>query len=90
MHFTRLRETGDAARFDGIYFTVGNDPTELSIRDAALRYGIRANDTDRPEHSWLGKRKLTHTLECERIVGKTVFVSHTIRGYNIFRQSKVM
>lgn len=90
MHFTRLRATGDVRRFDGIYFTVGCSPEEFFMHESALRNGVTANDSIHREHSWLGRRKLTHPLDCERLIGKTVFVSHTIRGYNMFLMPKVV
>lgn len=88
LRFTRLRETADWRKFDGIYMTVGNSTEEVFLPTAALTKGVTANDNARLERSWIGKKPIRHAEDVEALVGKRVFVSRIIRGENIFGSGK--
>ncbi len=84
LYFTRLRETRDWRKFDGIYFRVGNTRGEGFLSTATLMMGITANDTIRRERSWIGKKPIRNEDDVEALVGKTVFVSRVIWGRHIY------
>ncbi len=84
LHFTRLRETKDWRKFDGIFFRVGNTKGEGFLSAATLANGVTANDTIRRERSWIGKKPIRNEDEVEALVGKIVFVSRVIWGRNIY------
>lgn len=88
VHFTRLRETMDYRKYDGILMRVGNRPEEVFVPTGALLWGVTANDTIRRERSWLGKRPIRNIKDIEALIGKTVFVSRIIRGVNSFGSFK--
>lgn len=81
MYFTRLRRVQDTRNFDGIYFTLGQSDQEIFIHARLLKQGITADDNLHHERCMLGKHILRTDEDIESLVGKTVFVSHTIRGH---------
>ena len=86
--FTRLRTVNDYRRFDGIFMRVANNAEEVFIPKGALMRPITANDTIRPERSWVGKTPIRNDKDVERLLGKTYFVSRIIRGSNQFGSGK--
>lgn len=46
-----------------------------------MKYGVDASDTLNRERSMLDKRIIRNDNDLEWLVGKTAFVSHTIRGH---------
>lgn len=88
MHFTRLRETGDFRKYDGIFMRLGRTPEEVFISSAALAYGVTANDTIRLERTWVGMKPLRHKEEVASLAGRSVFVSRIVRGVNNYGHPK--
>lgn len=90
LRFTRLREVCDIRRYDGIYMNVGQSSDEVFISSGAIKYGITASDTLTRERTMLDNRELYRNQDIEKLVGKSVFVSHTIRGRNISGNNRVV
>lgn len=82
MRFTRLRPFKDGQSYDGIYFCLGRSDKEVFLPLGVLKHGITAFDTLSLSRSIYGTRPLRHDEDVERLVGKTVFVSRTVLGYN--------
>lgn len=89
MTFTRLRNTNNWKKFDGIYATIGNSTDEVFIPSNTFIFGVTANDTLRRERSIIGKTPIRTEIDVAKLTGKTVFVSRVIRGVNIFGSNKV-
>lgn len=83
VHFPRLHESNDYGIHDGIIMTVGKSPEEIFIPFSALQFPTTADDTIKQERSRVGKKPIRNVEDIERMVGKSYFVSHRIRGTNI-------
>lgn len=83
MTFTRLRRVAGPKEFDGIYFRLGLSPSESLIPASAIRYGVTANDTAQRVRHTCGSRVFRHDKDVEWLVGKRVFISRIIHGYDI-------
>lgn len=88
MTFTRLREVNDSRKFDGIYMRIGLQEEEVFIPTGTFTHGVTANDTVRNERSRIGKKSIRNENDVASLVGKRVFVSHVIRGVNMFGAPK--
>lgn len=82
--FTRLREAPDWRPFDGIYMRVGEAPEEVFLTAKALTSGVSANDSTRRERTVVDKRILRKAEDVAWLEGKTVFMSRTLRGLNLY------
>lgn len=83
MHFSRLREVKDSRGFDGIYIKVGTSQEEIFLPVGIFKYAVTALDTLRQMRSTIGKHIIRNEGDVEMLVGKTVFVSRTIRAQDI-------
>lgn len=84
VHFTRLREAAQWRQFDGIFMRVGESQQEVFLHENDLTKGVIADDTLRQEHSYNGRWPIRNYRDVEKLVGKTFFVSMTIRGKGQF------
>lgn len=89
MTFTGLRGIPGPKEFDGIYFKLGLSPNESFIPASTIYYGVTANDSAQRVRHTCGRRVLRNRNDVKWLVGKRVFVSRTIRGYNIRGEEKV-
>lgn len=89
MTFTRLRQVGSEGDFDGIYFRLGKNANEAFLPASWIYYGVTSNDTCRKTRHICGKRILRNEKDIRWLVGKRVFISHFIKGYNISRGTRV-
>ncbi|MDE5869555.1 MAG: hypothetical protein K2H18_04925 [Muribaculaceae bacterium] len=83
LHFLRLRLVSDYRKFDGIVLNVGYSKEEIFLPTGSLIYPVTARDTLQGVRSTYGSRPIRNADDVERLVGRTVFVSHTIRGTDI-------
>lgn len=65
---------------------VGESSDEVFLHENAITKGVRAYDTLRTEHSFIGHNPIRNYKDVEKLVGKTVFVSLTIRGYGLYNR----
>lgn len=89
LHFTRLREVCDIRRFDGIFIKIGVSDDEVFIPSGSLKYRVTAFDTLQGERTMYGTKPIRRDEDIQHLVGKSAFVSHTIRGHNISGQHKI-
>ncbi|MDE6296820.1 MAG: hypothetical protein K2L89_03155 [Muribaculaceae bacterium] len=89
VRFLRLRLVPDYRKFDGIIFNVGENKEEIFLPTGSLIYPITANDSHQGERSTYGSRSLCNPEDIGRLVGRTVFVSRTIRGTDINGNGRV-
>lgn len=87
MTFTRLRPVTGVREFDGIFFRLGEDPTESFIYSSAFTYAPTAFDSLRQERSMVNNRRITNADHVAALVGKRYFISRIIhcrngRGYH--------
>lgn len=82
LRFTRMQSILKSSKQDGVFMKVGRSEEEVFLPAWRLKYGITASDTLHREYTMLGKRAIRNEFDINILEGKTVFVSHTIRGYS--------
>lgn len=83
LRFTQLLIADNTRGFDGIFMQVGNSKDAIFLPAWRLKLGVTAFDTLRHESTQLNHRSILHDEQIEKLVGKSVFVSHTIPGRTI-------
>ncbi len=80
LRFTRLSPVDYSKRHRDIFMTVGDSDGEIPLSGAILTHGVTAIDSNRKARFMLGKKQLRSDADTERLLEKSVFVSHIIRG----------
>lgn len=83
MTFQRLRESKGIKRYDGVFVSINANRTEAFIPMHVFIHGITAADSLLKERSWIGKKRIRHLEDIEKLIGSKVFVSRTIIGFDI-------
>lgn len=88
LHFTRLSPVDYSKGYRDIFIKVGNADEEIPLSCSLLTHGVTAIDSNRKARFMLGKKQLSSDADIGRLIGKSVFVSHIIRGTDFMGHEK--